>query len=182
MKRRRASPALQHGAALIEALVAMLIVAFGVLGFIGLQARTAVANLEGYQRAQALVLLHDMAQRINNNRRELDAYKGKADIGADAALADCDGLTGANLDLCEWGNLLRGAAQTEGGKSLGAMLGAVGCIDEAAASNELIISVIWKGVQPTQATSLACGTDRYGADNEGLRRGVSTLVRVAPLL
>lgn len=183
MRHRSApAPAAQRGAALMEALVAMLIVAFGVLGFVGLQARTAVANLEGYQRAQALVLINDMAQRINNNRRDLASYKAKANIGDGNTVVDCAGLTGANLDLCEWGNLLRGTAQTEGTNNLGAMLGAVGCIDEANDPNEVLVSVVWKGVQSTKATALTCGTERYGKDNEGLRRGVSTLVRVAPLI
>ena len=52
-----------RGSALIEVMVSMVIVAFGMLGYLGLQARTAVTNLEGYQRAQALGLAWLMAAR-----------------------------------------------------------------------------------------------------------------------
>ena len=55
----------QRGAAMIEVLISMLIVAFGTLGFVGLQARTTVTTIEGYQRSQALILINDISQRIN---------------------------------------------------------------------------------------------------------------------
>ncbi len=179
----------QRGAALMEALVAMLIVAFGVLGFIGLQARTAVSNLEAYQRAQALVLLNDMAQRMNVNRNASKATHPTNpafdyladDIGTGSA-QNCSALTGAASDLCEWGNLLRGAAEKDNASNnVGAMLGARGCISQPTgfASNEYLIAVVWQGIQATGATPLACGANQYG--NENLRRGASLVVRIGNL-
>ena len=46
----------QRGAAMMEVLITMVIIAFGVLGFVGLQAKTALSQIEGYQRSQALML------------------------------------------------------------------------------------------------------------------------------
>ncbi len=182
-------PPSQRGVALMESLVAMLIVAFGVLGFVGLQARTAVSNLEGYQRAQALVLLNDMAQRMNVNRNASKATHPTNpafdyiadDIGAGAA-QNCGVLTGAALDLCEWGNLLRGAAEKDSANSnAGAMIGARGCISQPAtfAANEYLVSVVWQGIQATGPSPLACGQGAYTNDN--LRRGASLVVHIGRL-
>ncbi len=181
----------QRGAALIEALVAMLIVAFGVLGFVGLQARTAVSTLEGYQRAQALVLLADMNQRISINRKAaleyLDAGAARTDIGAPVdtptRLADCTGLAGSAFDLCEWGNLLRGAADLTGdGKAeTGAMINARGCIQgTTGVPGEYRVAVVWQGVTATADSAITCATPSVTYPT-GTRRGVSTVVRIATL-
>ena len=166
----------QGGFALIEALVAMLIIAFGILGFVGLQARTVVTSLEGYQRSQALVLLNDITQRISLNRANAAAYVatniGVTDPGA------CTGAPGATRDLCEWANLIRGSAEQQGGNKLGAMIAARGCIDNVGV-RQYRVSVVWQGVQATGPTPLACGQDAYAA--EDLRRGVSVVIRIADL-
>ena len=59
----------QRGASLIEVLVTLVIVAFGLLGIVGMQARLQVSEMEAYQRSQALLLLNDMANRIAINRQ-----------------------------------------------------------------------------------------------------------------
>ncbi len=184
----------QRGALLIEALVAMLIVAFGVLGFVGLQARTAVGNLEGYQRAQALVLLNDIAQRMAINRvGARNGYYLRTGIGASAACAvpaapvpappgfDLAAFNTANADLCAWAELIRGSAEKDAGnRTLGAMAGGRGCIEaDPAQPGEFVVSVAWQGLQATGAPRLACGAGQY--PSEGLRRGASTVVRVGSL-
>ena len=98
----------QRGALLIEVLVAVLICAFGLLGFTAMQARATTSEFESFQRSQALPLVEDMATRINVNRANAAAYVTNGLIGAGPA-ADCSGLAGASLDVCEWGNLLRGS-------------------------------------------------------------------------
>ena len=165
----------QRGFTLLEVLVAMLIVAFGVLGYVGLQARTVVSTMEGYQRAQALVLLNDMAQRINVNRHAAASYLAE-DVGA-ADPGACPGAPVAARDLCEWAQLLRGAAEQQDGNTVGAITAARGCIT-GIGTDQYLVSVVWQGVQATGDTPLACGTGAYPAN---LRRGVSTVVRIADL-
>jgi len=63
-----------QGFNLLETLVALLIVVVGLLGLAGLQARAQVAELESYQRAQALVLLYDMMDRMNNSRTTASCF------------------------------------------------------------------------------------------------------------
>lgn len=168
----------QQGVALIEALIAMLIVAFGVLGFVGLQARTTVANLEGYQRSQALILVNDMAERMNLNRANALSYVG-SNIGVTDP-GDCTGstLTAAQKDLCEWSKLIQGAAETQGSTKLGAMLNARGCITSPAV-NQYLLAVAWQGVQASGAPVNTCGKDTFSAEN--MRRVVTVVVQIANL-
>lgn len=171
---RRAST--QRGFTLLEVLVAMLIVAFGVLGYVGLQARTVVSTMEGYQRAQALVLLNDITQRMSVNRGAAVSYVA-SDIGATDPGA-CPAAPIAAHDLCQWAQLIRGAAEQQAGNKVGAITAARGCITSAG-TDQYLVSIVWQGVQATGATPLACGKDAY--PNENLRRGVSTMIRIANL-
>lgn len=167
----------QRGAAMIELLIAMLIIAFGVLGFVGLQAQTALAQLEGYQRSQALILISDISERIALNRANAAAYLGN-NIGTTDP-GDCSiPSTRAVKDLCEWSLLLQGAAEVQGTAKLGAMTGARGCITSPAA-NEYLISIAWQGMQATGAPTNPCGQDAYSSEN--MRRAVTTVVQIANL-
>ena len=65
----------QRGVSLIEVLIAMVILAVGLLGLVGLQGRLQVLQVESYQRAQALMLLQDMSNRIALNRNNAAAAR-----------------------------------------------------------------------------------------------------------
>ena len=49
---------------MIEVLVTIVILAFGLLGLAGLQSKLNLGMVESYQRGQAVVLLTDMAERM----------------------------------------------------------------------------------------------------------------------
>src|SRR4026209_1446790 len=53
----------QSGFSLVEILVTLVIVMIGLLGLAGVQMRAHQAEMESYQRAQALVLVADMVDR-----------------------------------------------------------------------------------------------------------------------
>jgi type IV pilus assembly protein PilV len=172
---------LQQGALLIEVLISILLCAFGLLGFVAMQARASSAEFESYQRTQALVLIEDISSRINANRANAGAYVSADLIGA-GALADCAGATGAALDLCEWGNLIRGSTETRGTASVGAMISARGCIERAAGSTDrYVVSIVWQGTVPTKAPPSTCGKDDAAFATEALRRVVSSTVCMALL-
>jgi type IV pilus assembly protein PilV len=171
----------QQGALLIEVLVAIVICAFGLLGFAALQARATTTEFESYQRSQALVLISDMTNRLNANRANASEYVVAGLIGADAA-EDCTGKTGSALDLCQWGNLIRGSAETRNGARVGSMMQARGCIALAAGtSDRYVISIVWQGVVPTGAPLMTpCNADALITDAR-LRRVVSSTVCMARL-
>ncbi|MGA0032362.1 MAG: type IV pilus modification protein PilV, partial [Burkholderiales bacterium] len=91
-----------RGFTMIEVLVTIIILTIGLLGLAGLQARLQVAEIEAYQRAQAILVLQDMVARINANRKNVTAYVTASPLGEGNAVQSCAGKTGADLDLCEW--------------------------------------------------------------------------------
>src|SRR5262245_1557620 len=93
------------GFLMMEVLVALIVVLTALLGLAKRQAKTQQGEMESYQRSQALVLMQDIVDRINANRT--DAHDRKyvvTSVGGGGSLTDCAGKTGADLDLCEWGN------------------------------------------------------------------------------
>ena len=162
-------------------LVAILICAFGLLGFAGMQARATSSEFEGFQRSQALVLVEDMVNRMNANRAHAGEYVN-ADLIGDGPLEDCAGLAGAALDLCEWGNLIRGSAERRGGAGIGAMLAARGCITRPATSTDrYTVSIAWQGILPTAGANSPCGSGDPLFPDETVRRAVSSTVCIALL-
>ena len=166
----------QSGFSLIEVLVTIAILMIGLLGLAALQTNATVAEMEAYQRSQALVLVQDLADRIAANKGEAANYL-KDDIGT--AAVDCTGKTARwDLDVCEWGNLVNGAAEVSaGGTKVGAMIGARGCVTSPSAG-VYMITVAWQGMSAAGTSPGTCGSGKYG---NGQRRTVSQIVRV-PLL
>ena len=189
-----ANPRQNAGFGMIEVLVSLVIILIGLLGLAGLLTLGQQAEMESYQRAQALVLLEDMAGRVNANRKVAACYgatttnatAGTPYLGSTATStpACASGTTAqkatAVADLTAWSNALKGAAETQGGANIGAMIGARGCVSSTA-TDTYLISVAWQGLNPTFAppAGLGCAQGKYG--NETERRVVSTTLRIANL-
>lgn len=171
----------------------LVILLIGLLGLAGLQAQAQRSEMESYQRAQALILLQDMAGRINANRKVASCYAYTTDtangtpyLGTLAtASAACSAGTltqqaRAVADMQDWNLSLQGAAEVSGGSNVGAMIGARGCITTIAADTYRI-TVTWQGLGNTAAppASQACANTLYG--NEAQRRAVSLTVQIADL-
>lgn len=185
-------PHAQRGTSLIEILVTMVILSFGLLGIAVFHVKAQVASLESYQRAQAVILLEDIHARISATPAQASAYQtpGTATLGVEGVDEDCAGKPiGAQRDRCEWGAALRGAAEAKaGGAKVGAMIGARGCIQElqsriASGANcrqgIYLVTVAWQGMHATRAPSQTCASGKYGTESLGLRRAISTRVAVA---
>ena len=172
---------------LMEILITLVFIAFGMVSLGVLQSKVTVAQVESYQRGHALMLLRDMADRIDNNANAIraDLKNGTQltnyiydDIGT-GATQDCANRTGASLDLCQWGNTLRGAAEKSGATSVGTMVGGRGCITSPA-PYVFVVTVVWQGRTRTAAPAVTCGSGQYGSDDT--RRAVSETVRIAQLI
>ena len=173
----------ERGVTMIEVLITIIILSFGLLGLAGLQARVQLAEIEAYQRAQGIVLLQDMVDRINANRKNSMDYNGAAvGTGNETIGTDCSEMTGATLDLCAWHNALLGNAEAKGGQNVGAMIGARGCVTNTVSTmpREFLVSVVWQGITSTAApASTTCGQNSYG--NEAMRRALVARVIVGCL-
>lgn len=187
----------QRGASLIEVLVTLVIVAFGLLGIVGMQARLQVSEMETYQRSQALLLLNDMANRIAINRKNHSSYSDSATtaspLGVDTTCTDVTVTSPtavAQADLREWCEALKGAGETIGGAKVGVMLGGRGCIEEVGVAPAVVyrVTVAWQGLTPIASppAAIACGANSYDSAgtscaNDLCRRTVTTIVRIATL-
>ena len=186
----------QAGVAMMESLMSMAVLLFGLLGIVGLQAKTQTSTFEAYQRAQALLLLDDMVNRITANRYAAPCYAvtdgagGQPYLGTDGSghrgNTTCTAVTGtaqtraiAERGMTDWDTLLKGAAEMEGGVNSGAMIGARGCVSFDAATDTYTVVVVWQGMVPTMAPAVDCANGLYGPDTQ--RRAVSTTIRIASL-
>lgn len=183
----------QRGSSMIEVLVTIVIIAFGLLGLAGLQVRLQTSEMESYQRSQALLLLNDMGNRIATNRNNAASYVTTAASPLGAGMT-CPTTTASVVqnDLREWCNALKGAGETTGSGltkiEVGAMVGGRGCVESV--DGDYFVTVVWQGLTPIAAppASVACGAGSYnGAAGSSCvsdlcRRTVTTLVRIATLL
>jgi type IV pilus assembly protein PilV len=152
-----------------------------------------------------------MVDRINNNRTAASCFAVTTDTtngapyfgtGATATAACSSGSGAANNALAvaamnAWDSLLQGASETKGGGSVGAMIGARGCVSYNAATEylnattgaaytgtgEYTIAVSWQGMGTSFAPTKACGAGLYGTAvaSDTQRRTVWVTMRVATL-
>ena len=181
--KRRPNRVRQSGFLLMEVLITMVILLIGLLGLAGLQARAMQSENESYQRVQALILLRDIADRINANRAQAANYIAltTAPLGT-GSTKDCSApTTVADIDLCAWDAALKGAAETSGGNSVGAMIGARGCVTSTAA-DQYLLEVVWQGLvrTATPPNTVLCGLDLYGDETQ--RRAVTSIVQIGDLV
>ncbi len=162
----------QRGFTLIEVLITLLIIAIGLLGLAGLQMTSLQSQLEAYQRAQAVMLAEEMANRIRSNApaARAGAYTAGSSYGTAAQACDPNTQTTAAYDLCDWNNLLLGQEVTNAGANVGSVNQALGCIEdldlaEVDGETRIRITVAWLGTAATAAPNSTCGQGLYGADD-----------------
>jgi type IV pilus assembly protein PilV len=195
-----------RGFSMIEVLVALLIIVLGLLGLAGLQVRMQQSEFESYQRAQALILLQDMVDRIRLHSVTASCFgsittdptAGTPYLGTGATatpvctVSDSGSNQQAINSMLEWSSLLQGAAETKGGVAAGAMVGARGCVTynhgselRDADGNEIhgtgifTVAVSWQGTIDTFAPTVNCANGQYGPETR--RRTVSMDLRRAEL-
>ncbi len=184
----------QAGTSLVEVLVTVVILAFGLIGIAVFQTKAQVASVEAYQRAQAVILLEDMRARIAANPSNAASYAHATNVLGNGQVSPPTSCTtetaGANRDLCEWGLALRGAGEQQVAASgvstvtnYGAMTGARGCITQVQAPDPTVnvckpgiyrITVAWQGMLETKAPDLTCGQNAFSG--EKFRRAISVRV------
>jgi type IV pilus assembly protein PilV len=169
---------------MLEVLITLVILAFGLLALINLQIKLQMNEVESYQRGQALVLLEDMASRMrsNPNFAALANYQTPAGgwVGVNST------FTPTVQDVLDWEQLLLGDAISQADGDIGAMAGARGCIEQidpgstvplACAPAVYRISLAWQGLYESAVPSEDCAAGEFG-EADGYRRVISTLVHV----
>lgn len=157
------------GFTLIEVLIAFIILSFGLLGAVALQAKAKQASLDSLQRAAAVALGNDIIQRIRaNDTPQLASLYAQEFTSKTATSPSSECLTGscnpaqiAALDLEQWKRAIRARENT------GSLDDATVCIKPAAVpsavGNAFNVEVIitWQGRQEfkvSEATgNISCG-------------------------
>ena len=174
LQRSRSQVAGMRGFTLIEVLVTIVIMLLGILGVIGMQARSTIMEFESYQRGEALSLVREMQVHLTHPRTIVTGYldptvsstDGSVYVGSGEDAKDFSagsvcvaGAAGAPLaqaqfEMCQWGQSLQGAAVVEDPSTtkvkVGAMIGARGCVirvvpAENNALADLYVTVVWQG-------------------------------------
>lgn len=99
------TPQRQHGATLIEVLIAVVVLSIGLLGLAGLQATSVKSNHSAYQRSQATMLAYDLADRMRANRTEALTNAYEVNFPTSSSSHSVSG-TQAAKDKAEWLNSL----------------------------------------------------------------------------
>ena len=103
---------IQRGVTLIESLVAIVVMALGILGILGVQMRTLTDTQTSVRRAQAIRLIEDMGERMKANPSALANLNSYVtNFAATPTVPDCSGgCTAANLatyDVAAWKRTVR---------------------------------------------------------------------------
>lgn len=191
----------QRGVTVIEVLIALLVLAFGMLGAAGLLVRAQQGEFESYQRKHALMIVDNFAARMQANRPVADdcyaittnVAAGTPFLGTGTTLTQpftCTAGSAAQqntavADLTALQDALLGSGETQGGGNVGALSSARACVSKT--GNDTIgwtftVSVVWQGISetaPPPATA-TCGAGLYGS--ESLRRAISMTFYVPNLV
>ena len=95
--KRAARPSTSQGFALLETLVALLVVALGLLGILGLQMRTLADTQNGVRQAQAIRLIESLGERVRLNPNS------NVQAVADNYVTDWGDVTGTVPSNCDAG-------------------------------------------------------------------------------
>ncbi|ASM53325.1 type IV pilus assembly protein PilV [Pseudoalteromonas nigrifaciens] len=166
----------RKGFTLIEVLIAFIILSFGLLGAVALQAKAKQASFDSMQRAAAVALGNDIVQRIRANDtitsiKLYGSYNGKEAIKSDSTETESsacfnsscgsEGIVG--LDVVQWKRAISARNNT------GSLDDATICIKSTSEDGtggkgfniEVIIS--WQGRQEftanTDTGKVTCGDD-----------------------
>ncbi|MEH6686099.1 MAG: type IV pilus modification protein PilV [Halopseudomonas sabulinigri] len=105
----------QRGATLIEVLIAIVVLAIGLLGLAGLQISSLQSNQSSYYRSQATILAYDLTDRMRANRDA--ALAGSYAVNFPTSSTENTGSgSQAAKDKAEWLNRLATALPEATGK------------------------------------------------------------------
>jgi len=166
ISKQGAASARQAGLTLIEVLVAIVVLAVGLLGVAGLQLTALKNGQQSYTRSQASSLAYEIADRMRANRIQagLGAYvvngtptatPATPTSGVNCSSAACTPAQLAQADVAAWYTNLQNALPGGAGRIY---CGTPGSVSATCAAGQLqTVEVIWDE-QRSGATNADCST------------------------
>lgn len=141
----------QRGVGLMEIMVALLVLAIGVLGFIALQYRAVEATSESSYRVQAINIARDIAERVRVNRAALTTYMDKIEKPVaeqvtstkNCATENCTSAQLAEYDVSQ---------VAKKAQSVGMVMNQITCAGNEDGDKRSCIYVAWGDTAPTDGT------------------------------
>lgn len=142
----------QFGFTMVEVLVAIVILSFGLLGLAGLQADGLRNNTSAYMRSQATLMAYDMLDRMRANLQGVkngnyDDLLETTPTNPNCISTGCSILEMTKNDAYEWSEKLNELLPSGQGKVIGNGLGSI-----------FTITVMWDDLR-TGATGTNCSGD-----------------------
>lgn len=173
---------------MIEVLVTLLIVSFGLMGIAGLQLASKRGGHLAWQRTQALSMASDIMERIGVNSTQAASYHtglGSSAVGGGtitttpkncaAGTNTCTAAEVVAWDRWSWEQRLDGSNIKDSDQNnVGGLMDARGCVIFTAASNDtpntgsVRVIISWRGVTETSDAVITggqvCGSSSAGSD------------------
>jgi len=143
----------QQGVGLMEVLVALFILAVGVMGFIALKIRAVKATIERGARIQAINLGRDLAERMRVNRGAENVYKYQLNTAGKQLERSKNCFTSTNCTSTDFADFDVSEISKKA-RSIGMMINYLPC--QGNNDDRHCIYVAWGDTAPT-----------HGADGEG---------------
>lgn len=141
------------GFSLLEVMIAAVVLSFGLLGLVAMQATAKFSSYEARQRTIASWLANDLVERVRINKDSWSA-QGMAVVSSaapnlptcasnDGTMAGCSRSDRQALDLFYWQRSLAGAAVSG---AVSPLQSPIGCVIRGA-NNSLTVGIFWRGRQ-----------------------------------
>ncbi|MCF6436319.1 type IV pilus modification protein PilV [Pseudoalteromonas sp. MMG022] len=149
------------GFTLLEVLIAFMVLSFGLLGAVALQAKAKQASFDAMQRAAALALAKDIVQRLRVNDTQALSTHYKVVFSSSSTLnpvnrcfsQQCDSTSIAAMDIEHWRQAIRARENT------GSLDNTTVCITPSVVGGtrnrgyNVEVVVAWQGKQAMKASS-----------------------------
>ncbi|WAJ69565.1 type IV pilus modification protein PilV [Catenovulum adriaticum] len=170
----------KQGFTIVELIIAMAVMAIGIVGAVATQATAKRNSVDAGQRSVAMFMAHDILERMRLNKNQLESYEG-ADYGTAAFSVEsnqdcsiesrCSSAQLVVYDTIQWHWMLK-KGQTNSESKTVALLNPTGCIDH---SNGLVTVVVsWLSREATlDAANSGSDFEKACGDASDKRRQVT---------
>lgn len=153
----------QRGASLVEVMVALFVLAIGLLGILAMQTRAMQFNQSAHVYSQAVYLANDMAERIRSNPNLIENY-------VLAATNEPPDATNCDEVACNTGQLVVWDQSRWVARIVASLPGGQGQIERVGTENAVIIRVSFDDSRAEPAD--AQGAPRQVTQTYSVRVGV----------